>query len=169
MNRLRGFGFSLLLLASTAAPTLLPKLAHAQLDEPVDPRAEKVLSDFLAALTANEASIDAAIKAALPYLHKSLLGPGGSDVSADLRRFSFKKAWENAKFYAQPVKITRVRKTSTTAIGFNGSGFGSGASSARLTNRHVPGLLPSAPRCFPATARMIHSSPVASRRMILVL
>lgn len=118
MNRLRGFGFSLLLLASTAAPTLLPKLAHAQLDEPVDPRGEKVLNDFLAALTANEASIDAAIKAALPYLHKSLLGPGGSDVSADLRRFSFKKAWENAKFYAQPVKITRVRKTSTTAIGF---------------------------------------------------
>lgn len=57
-------------------------------------------------------------KGALPYLHKSLLAPGGGDVSGDLRRFSFKKAWENAKFYAQPVKITRIRRTGISAIGF---------------------------------------------------
>ena len=118
MTRLRRLGLVMVLLSAAAAPTLLPTPAMAQLDEPIDPRAEKVLNDFLGALTANEANFDAAVKAALPYLHKSLLGPGGGDVTADLRRFSFKKAWSNAKFYAQPVKITRVRKTGTSAIGF---------------------------------------------------
>lgn len=110
----------LLCLALGSAPATIPLAAAqpAQADEAVDPRAEKLLNDFLAALTANPQSLDAAAKAALPHLHKSILAPGGDDISADLRRFSFKKAWENARFYAQPVKITRIRKTGTSAIGF---------------------------------------------------
>ena len=118
MKRLRGLGLSVWLCAATAVPALLPPVAQAQMDEPVDPRAEKLLNDFLTALASNKEDMNAAIKAALPHLHKSLLGPGGSDVSQDLRNFSFKKAWQNAQFYAQPVKITRVRKTGTTGIGF---------------------------------------------------
>lgn len=106
-------------LGTTATVSLVqPRPAQAQMDEPVDARAEKLLNDFLAALTSSPDNMDAAVKAALPYLHKSLLAPGGGDVSSDLRRFSFKKAWENARFYAQPVKITRIRRTGLSAIGF---------------------------------------------------
>lgn len=111
-------GLALFLTVSTAAPLLLTKPAVAQMDEPVDARAEKLLNDFLAALNAHPDNMDAAVKAALPYLHKSLLAPGGGDVTGDLRNFSFKKAWSNAKFYAQPVKITRIRRTGLSAIGF---------------------------------------------------
>lgn len=118
MKRLIRVGLFLLLGATVTSPLSFTRPAQAQMDEPVDARAEKLLNDFLAAMTANPDNMDAAVKAALPFLHKSLLAPGGSDVSADLRRFSFKKAWENAKFYAQPAKITRVRRTGTTAIGF---------------------------------------------------
>ncbi|MFO0580329.1 MAG: hypothetical protein U1A78_40670 [Polyangia bacterium] len=118
MKTLIRAGFALLLTASAAAPLVHPAPAQAQMDEPVDARAEKLLNDFLAALSSNPDNLDAAIKAALPYLHKSLLSPDGSSVSADLRNFSFKKAWGNAKFYAQPVKITRIRRTGTSAIGF---------------------------------------------------
>lgn len=118
MKKLTRAGLVLFLGMAAAAPVFDPRPVHAQMDEAVEPRAEKLLNDFLAALTSNPDNMDAAVKAALPYLHKSLLGPGGTDVSADLRRFSFKKAWENAKFYAQPVKITRIRRTGVSAIGF---------------------------------------------------
>lgn len=118
MKMLPRLGLLFWLCAATTTPVVLPAVAQAQMDEPVDPRAEKLLNDFLAALTTNAADMDAAIKAALPHLHKSLLGPGGNDVTRDLRSFSFKKAWQNAQFYAQPVKITRTRKTGTSAIGF---------------------------------------------------
>ena len=118
MKRMQRLGLLFWLGAATVTPTLQPQVAQAQMDEPLDPRAEKLLNDFLGALTSNAVDMDAAIKAALPHLHKSLLAPGGGDVSRDLRSFSFKKAWQNAQFYAQPVKITRIRKTGTTAIGF---------------------------------------------------
>lgn len=94
--------------------------AHAEEAEenPKDPRAVKLLDDFMTALQTNQGDMDAAITAAKPFLHRSLLKKDGTDISADLRRFSFKKAWENAKFYASPVNITRVRPTGITAIGF---------------------------------------------------
>lgn len=118
MKTLVKAGLVLFLSVAVAAPLLHPAPAQAQMDEPVDARAEKLLNDFLAALTSHQDNMDAAVKAALPHLHKTLLASGGNDVTNDLRNFSFKKAWSNAKFYAQPVKITRIRKTGTTAIGF---------------------------------------------------
>jgi hypothetical protein len=42
----------------------------------------------------------------------------GNDLTTDIRQFSFKKAHSNAKFYQIPVKITRIRPTRVTAIGF---------------------------------------------------
>ena len=118
MKTIANAGLALVLTLSAAAPLLHSAPAQAQMDEQVDPRAEKLLNDFLAALTAQPDNMDAAVKAALPYLHKSLLAPDGADVTNDLRNFSFKKAWSNAKFYAQPVKITRIRRTGVSAIGF---------------------------------------------------
>lgn len=81
-----------------------------------DKKAEALLNQFLPAL--QTADFEASIKAALPLLHKSMLNDGGNDITADLRRFGFKKAHENANGYANPVKISRVRDTSTAAIGF---------------------------------------------------
>lgn len=117
MTIFRRLGLVLCLGTAAAVQVLLPTPGMAQLDEPVDPRAEKLLNDFLATLT-GQADYDAAAKAAVPYLHKSVLSADGKDVSMDLRQFSFKKAWQNAKFYAQPVKITRIRKTTISAIGY---------------------------------------------------
>ena len=89
----------------------------------VDQRAVALLNDFLAALQRNSSDIDAAARAASPYLHKSLLRPGNpSDVNDDLKNFSFKKAWQNARFYANPVNITRVRRNQVTAIGYGDTG-----------------------------------------------
>lgn len=61
--------------------------AYAEEDKP-DPRAEALLNEFMGAVQANGGDMDAAIKAAEPYLHRSLLTKDGSDVSSDLRRFS---------------------------------------------------------------------------------
>ncbi|MFO0666688.1 MAG: hypothetical protein U0174_22245 [Polyangiaceae bacterium] len=110
-----------------------PPAAHAGLpsnvvegseaDGPIDPRAASLLSDFLAALQRNAGDMNAAARAAAPYLHKSLLNPADpNDVNDDLKRFSFKKAWQNAHFYANPVNITRVRRSNVTAIGHGGTG-----------------------------------------------
>lgn len=84
--------------------------------EAVDPAIVEVVQKFMDAL--NIADFEASIKAAKPYMDKTLLNADGSDITADLRRFGFKKAHENAGGYANPVKITRVRKTATTQIGF---------------------------------------------------
>lgn len=132
MKTLIKAGLALFLTTAVATPLLHPTTAQAQMDEPTDARAEKLLNDFLAALTQNPDNMDAAVKAALPFLHKSLLAPGGGDVTSDLRNFSFKKAWSNAKFYAQPVKITRIRRTGTSAIG-----FGVTAEKGRVTDYFV--------------------------------
>lgn len=108
-----------ILLSISVAPTILLDSAPAFAQEAkADPRAEELLNKFMSALTQNSGDMDAAAKAVKPYLHKSKLSKDGSDISPDLRRFSFKKAWEGAKFYAAPVQITRVLPTTVSAIGF---------------------------------------------------
>jgi len=82
----------------------------------LNPKAEKLLNDFVKALSIGDS--DESAKTCIPLVHKSLLNQSGDDLTADLRRFSFKKAHENVKFYQSPVKITRIRKQTTTAIGF---------------------------------------------------
>lgn len=81
-----------------------------------DKKAEELLNKLMPALQITD--FEASVKATMPLLHKSLINNTGSDVTADLRRFSFKKAHENSSGYATPVKITRVRETTTSAIGF---------------------------------------------------
>lgn len=106
---LRRFSGVALALACIAGP--------AAADDPApDPAAVKVLSDFMTALQI--ADEDASAKAVMPYVHKSLLNPAGTDLSRDLRQFSFHKAHTSARMYPTPVKVTRVRMTNITAIGF---------------------------------------------------
>ena len=82
---------------------------------PVDARAVDLLNRFLEALSAEDAETSA--QALIPMVHASLLAPGGAGLSRDLRQFSFKKAHDNARHYARPVEVTRVRRTNTTALG----------------------------------------------------
>ncbi len=93
-----------------------PRTAMAEEDAKPDPNAVALLNGFMSALAV--ADEKASAKATLPFVHRSLKNAAGDDLSADLRRFSFKKAHDGSKFYAAPVKITRVRPTNTTAIGF---------------------------------------------------
>lgn len=86
-----------------------------------DARAAALLDATFAALVSSRDEASAA-RAAIPYLHKSLLDSTGADLSADTRTFSFKKAFAAASGYASPVKITRVRPGKVTAIGFGPTG-----------------------------------------------
>ncbi len=52
----------------------------------------------------------------------SLVNPAGTALDIDLPRFSLKKDYNNFKFYALPLKITRVNKRYS-----NGDGYGDSA------------------------------------------
>jgi hypothetical protein len=81
-------------------------------------KAIEVTNSFMAAVLAHPDDEMAAAKAALPFIHRSEYNNEGTDLKKDRLDFSFKKAWQNAKFYDSPVKITRIQKQSITAIGF---------------------------------------------------
>lgn len=89
-------------------------------NQEIDKRAETLLNDFMKALLIED--FDASSKACLKYVHKSLINKTGDNLTKDLLDFSFKKAHSNAKFYASPVVISRVRKNKVTAIGFKETG-----------------------------------------------
>ena len=136
-------GLSVLALPACGSPTAVPEL-HAptgpQAGAPVapsprspngpgptaaaeandDPRSAEVANLLGATLGALQRTPDAeaAATAILPYLHRSLLDASGAHLTADVRTFSFKKAHGAAGLYANPVKITRVRPSNVTAIGF---------------------------------------------------
>jgi len=83
-----------------------------------DKRGIEVLNKFMDALNANAADENAAAVAAIPYIHKSEYDNTGTALKKDRMDFSFKKAWQNAKFYEAPIKVTRVQKQNLTGIGF---------------------------------------------------
>jgi hypothetical protein len=57
-------------------------------------------------------------KKVMKFYHKSHYANAGDNLLPDRLRFSFKKGISNLKFYDCPVNVTRVRKTTTTGIGF---------------------------------------------------
>jgi hypothetical protein len=99
-------------------------------DVPQDPKVvefiNKFCADIGAAAQASDNNDDVAVselgKKAVKYFHKSHYDNTGANLKADRLRFSFKKGSGDLKFYDCPVKITRVRKTGTTAIGFKETG-----------------------------------------------
>lgn len=97
---------------------------------PVDARAVDLLNRFLEALAVEDPERSA--RALVPLVHASLRAPGGADLSRDLRQFSFKKAHDNARHYARPVEVTRVRRTNTTALG-----AGPGATAGRVDDYFI--------------------------------
>jgi len=74
-----------------------------------------VLNEFIKTLQNNNFKESAYMS--VPLIHKSLLTQDGRELDGDTMRFSFKKAYTNAKNYAYPVKITRIDRLKTTEIG----------------------------------------------------
>lgn len=86
--------------------------------ESFDKKAIEVVNSFVSALNANAGDETSAAKACMAYIHKSEFDNSGTSLKQDRLDFGFKKAWQNAKFYQSPVKITRIQKQNVTAVGF---------------------------------------------------
>jgi hypothetical protein len=56
----------------------------------------------------------------LPFLHRSLLSGDGGDLDSSVK-IQFKKASLNAKNYAVPAQVSRVRSKGTITIGEGGN------------------------------------------------
>jgi hypothetical protein len=80
-----------------------------------DKIAERLINRLLDSLMISD--FDQSARAVAHLMHKSTLNSERDNLNADLLRFSFKKAHDNAKFYARPVKITRIQATAVTALG----------------------------------------------------
>jgi hypothetical protein len=81
----------------------------------------EVTQKFMDALNSNSSDISAAAAAAMPFIHKSEYDNSGAALKKDRMDFSFKKAWQNAKFYETPIKVTRIQKQALSGIGFGAS------------------------------------------------
>ena len=81
------------------------------------PEALSVLQAALDVLQKN-GDPDAAARAILPHVHRSLLDSSGQTLSTDVRQFSFKKAHTDAGHYENPIRITRTRAGSSSALGY---------------------------------------------------
>ena len=74
-----------------------------------------MLNEFLSILQNN--NFNQAAKQSVPLMHRSLLTSSQKDLDEDTKRFSFKKAFTNAKNYNFPIAVTRIDKLKTTEIG----------------------------------------------------
>ena len=81
-----------------------------------DARGAVCLQNFVNSLL--EPDFDAAATKAMEQIHRSDFTKDGAGLKSDRMQFSFKKAWQNVKFYQNPIKITRVQKTNLSGIGF---------------------------------------------------
>ncbi len=78
-------------------------------------KAEKLLNEFMKAMTLTD--YDESAKEVAKLCHKSLLNDNG-ELTKDIYSFSFKKAYNNSKYYQNPVKIVRVRAKESTYTGY---------------------------------------------------
>lgn len=93
-------------------------------DIPVDtlpPDVKAVLVDYMKILHSAE-NVEAAGKAFIAIAGGGVVNEDGASLRADVTRFSLKKDFDGAKFYADPVVITRVNASAS-----NGQGFGASA------------------------------------------
>ena len=80
-----------------------------------------VLVQYISILR-NSEDIDKCAEKFIEVAGGSLVNENGSALRQDVARFSLNKDFGNAKFYADPIKITRVNLTVS-----NGDGYGSSA------------------------------------------
>jgi hypothetical protein len=128
-----GFLHASLRLLQLAWPTLgfaAPPPASGPADVEPDPKVVEFINELFVkmkeagadAADPNEAGITSKVetagKIAQKFYHKSHHAKAGDNLLPDRLRFSFKKGFTGIKFYEHPVKVSRVRKLTTQAIGF---------------------------------------------------
>lgn len=85
-----------------------------------DPKGTELVNNLLKALSIEDP--EERLQAVIPLVHKSLLTSDGKDLSRDTKDFSYKKAYNNVKFYQIPVSIKEVHKGRVMEIGFRETG-----------------------------------------------
>ncbi len=103
-----------------------PAFAAGPTDVQPDPKVVEFINTFCAEMNAatkdmpspSDGDISELGKKAMKFYHRSHYNGAKDNLKDDRLRFSFKKGMSNIKFYDCPVKITRVRKTATSGIGF---------------------------------------------------
>ena len=80
----------------------------------------KVLNEYIAILKSK--TLDKCAEKFISVAGGSLVNSRGKQIAHDLKRFSLKKDYNNIKFYADPIEITRVNKSKS-----NGDGYGQSA------------------------------------------
>ncbi len=107
-------GLILLAGASLHAQTKKDDIPPGELPAPV----KGVLEQYVKILRAGP-DVDTCAKALIPIAGGGLVNPEGTGLRNDVPRFSLKKDFDDVKFYADPVEVTRVNKAMS-----NGQGFG---------------------------------------------
>jgi len=80
----------------------------------------EVLNEYVRILSSE--TLEKCAEAFFAIAGGSLVNPAGTALDIDLPRFSLKKDYDNFKFYAMPLEITRVNKRYS-----NGDGYGDSA------------------------------------------
>lgn len=80
------------------------------------PEVKALLEQYVGILRAGP-DINAVVKAFTPIAGGGVVGPEGA-LRSDVPRFSLKKDFDNAKYYADPLNITRVNATKSGGQGF---------------------------------------------------
>ena len=101
-----------------ALSAMLMLVSPAQSIEKIKPNAQglKLVTALLKALSIQNP--EKRVAAVLPLVHKSLRNSDGSDLDGNIKRYSYKKAWQNVKFYSIPAQIYEVHKGRSVGIGF---------------------------------------------------
>ncbi len=115
---IKGLVLGVMLLAGASANAQSKKddIPAAELPAPV----KGVLEQYVKLLRAGP-DVDACAKALIPIAGGGLVNPEGTGLRQDVPRFALKKDFDNVKFYADPVEITRVNKGTTGGQGFGKS------------------------------------------------
>ena len=87
---------------------------------------KNVLEEYVKILR-NASDLDACAEKVLSVAGGNLVNESGESLRTDVKPYSLKKDFDNIKFYADPIKITRVNVSSN-----NGNGFGESAIKGQL-------------------------------------
>ena len=81
-----------------------------------DPRGLKVVNQLLDALAKEDPA--ERLAAVIPLVQASLLNNAGDDLEQGVKRYSYKKAWQNVKFYKRPASIYEVHRGRNVTVGY---------------------------------------------------
>ena len=97
---------------------LLNAFIHVAAIEKIKPdsKGTELVNNLVKALSIEDP--DERLQAVIPLVHKSLLTSNGQDLDRNVKDFSYKKAYNNVKFYQYPVSIYEVHKGNVLTIGF---------------------------------------------------